>query len=48
VRYFEGYVPGVTFDRGAVSVEEAAVIAFANDYDPQPFSIDPVLARSSS
>ena len=47
MRYFEDYVPGVTFDCGLVSMDEAAIIAFGNDYDPQPFHTDPVLARPS-
>jgi acyl dehydratase len=47
VRYFEDYVPGVTFDCDTVLVDEASIIAFARDYDPQPFHTDPVLALSS-
>jgi acyl dehydratase len=41
VRYFEDFAPGVTFDCGTVSVDEAAIIAFAKEYDPQPFHVDP-------
>ncbi len=40
--YFEDYVPGLTVDCGSVSVSEAEIIAFAKEYDPQPFHVDPV------
>lgn len=41
VRYFEDFAPGVTFDCGSVSVDEGAIVAFAKEYDPQPFHVDP-------
>jgi len=41
-RYFEDYVPGFTVDCGSVSVSEAEIIAFAKEFDPQPFHVDPV------
>jgi len=41
-RYFEDYQPGLTVDCGSFSISEAEIIAFAKDYDPQPFHIDPV------
>ena len=44
IRYFEDYVPGLTIDCGSFSVGEAEIIAFAKEYDPQPFHIDPVEA----
>jgi acyl dehydratase len=43
-RYFEDYAPGFTVDCGSVSVSEAEIIAFAKEYDPQPFHVDPVAA----
>ena len=43
-RYFEDYVPGLTMDCGTVSVTEPEIIAFAKEYDPQPFHVDPVAA----
>jgi len=43
-RYFEDYVPGLTADCGTVSVSEPEIIAFAKEYDPQPFHVDPVAA----
>jgi acyl dehydratase len=42
--YFEDYVPGRTIDCGSFSVSEAEIIAFAKEYDPQPFHVDPVAA----
>jgi acyl dehydratase len=43
-RYFEDYVPGYTVDCGSITVSEADIIAFAKEYDPQPFHVDPVAA----
>jgi acyl dehydratase len=44
-RYFEDYVPGLTVDCGSFSMTEAEIIAFAKEYDPQPFHVDPVGAK---
>lgn len=44
-RYFEDYIPGLTVDCGSFSFSEAEIIAFAEQYDPQPFHIDPVAAK---
>lgn len=41
-RYFEDYVPGFTVDCGSFSITETEIIAFAKEYDPQPFHVDPV------
>ena len=43
-RYFEDYVPGNSVDCGSFSLSEAEIIAFAKEYDPQPFHVDPVAA----
>jgi acyl dehydratase len=43
--YFEDYVPGFTTDCGSFTMTEAAIIAFAEKYDPQPFHVDPVAAK---
>jgi len=40
VRYFEDYVPGLIVDCGTFSVDEEGIIAFAKQYDPQPFHVD--------
>jgi acyl dehydratase len=45
-RYFEDYVPGLTVDCGRFSLSEAEIIAFARDYDPQPFHVDPEEAKN--
>jgi acyl dehydratase len=44
-RYFEDYVPGLTMDCGSFTMSEADIIAFAKEYDPQPFHVDPVAAE---
>lgn len=44
-RYFEEYVPGLTVDCGTFSVSEGEIVAFATEYDPQPFHIDSAGAR---
>jgi acyl dehydratase len=44
-RYFEDYVPGITLDCGSFSLSEEEIIAFAKEYDPQPFHVDPVAAK---
>jgi acyl dehydratase len=44
-RYFEDYVPGLTIDCGSYTLSEAEIIAFARDFDPQPFHVDPEAAR---
>jgi len=45
-RYFEDYVPGLTVDCGTFTVSEAEIVAFAAQYDPQPFHVDPVGAKN--
>ncbi|PKU24863.1 MaoC family dehydratase [Telmatospirillum siberiense] len=44
-RYFEDYVVGDVHRFGRIAVEEAEVISFARQFDPQPFHIDPDAAR---
>lgn len=41
LNYFEDYVPGTTYDCGSVSVSQAEIIFFAEQFDPQPFHVDP-------
>ena len=47
-RYFEDFRPGETFPLGSRTITEADIIAFARDYDPQLFHIDPEAAQRSS
>jgi acyl dehydratase len=46
-RYFEDFRIGDTFAGGSVDVTQDAIIAYARQYDPQPFHIDPEAARST-
>jgi acyl dehydratase len=39
-RYFEDFHVGEVIDVGSVSVSQAEIIAFAEQYDPQPMHID--------
>jgi acyl dehydratase len=45
-RYFEDYATGTTRECGSVSVDEASIVAFAKEFDPQPFHVDPAAAAS--
>jgi acyl dehydratase len=44
LRYFDDYRPGATYDCGSVSVDQAGIISFAKEFDPQPFHVDPEAA----
>jgi acyl dehydratase len=44
-RYFEDYVEGDVHSFGSIAVEEADVIAFAKQFDPQSFHTDPEAAK---
>ena len=46
-RWFEDYVPGTVYDLGSVMVDEQEVIAFAQQFDPQPFHLDKEQAEKS-
>jgi acyl dehydratase len=45
--YFEDFVVGDTMELGSVEVTSAAIIEFAERFDPQPFHVDPVAAEQS-
>jgi acyl dehydratase len=45
-RYFEDYATGTTRECGSVSVDEASIVAFAKEFDPQPFHVDSAAAAS--
>jgi len=47
MRYFEDFTVGQVVDLGTVSPTAEAIIAFAREYDPQPFHVDPEAATSS-
>jgi acyl dehydratase len=44
--YFEDYTLGSTYECGSVSIDQASIIAFAKEFDPQPFHVDPVAAAA--
>lgn len=46
-RYLEDYADGDTQDFGRVEVTAEAIIAFAAQYDPQPFHLDPEAGRAT-
>jgi len=45
MHYFEDFHIGDTFDLGPLTVTAEEIIAFANQFDPQHFNIDPQLAK---
>ena len=47
-RWFEDYMPGTVHDLGSVAVDEQEVIAFARQFDPQPFHLDKERAEKSA
>jgi acyl dehydratase len=44
--YFADYVLGATYECGSVSVDQAGIIAFGKEFDPQPFHVDPMAAAA--
>jgi acyl dehydratase len=46
-RYFEDYSPGDVYEFGAITVSETEIVAFARQFDPQYFHIDPAKAAAS-
>ena len=47
-RWFEDYVPGAVHDLGSVVVDKQEVVAFARQFDPQPFHLDQERAEKSA
>lgn len=45
VRYLDDFSEGEQFDLGSFTFTEAEIIAFATEFDPQEFHIDPVAAK---
>ncbi|MBC7404758.1 MAG: MaoC family dehydratase [Cytophaga sp.] len=45
--YFEDFVPGKVIELGSRTVSEDEIIAYATQFDPQPFHIDKVAAEDS-
>src|SRR5438105_15120163 len=46
-RYFEDLKAGDRFKSETYGVSEEQIIAFAREFDPQPFHLDPALARQT-
>lgn len=46
-RHFEDFTPGEVIELGDFSLSEDEIVAFARQYDPQPFHVDPELAAES-
>jgi acyl dehydratase len=47
-RYFEDFTPGDEIRSAGLTLTEAAIVAFAALYDPQPFHIDVEAAKQTS
>lgn len=45
--YFEDFEPGQDIDLGTRTVTEEEIVAFAREYDPQPFHVDHDAAAQS-
>jgi acyl dehydratase len=45
--YFEDFAPGQTIELGTRTVSEEEIVAFAREWDPQPFHVDPEAAKES-
>ena len=46
-RYFEDLRVGDRFKSGTYKVSEEQIISFAREFDPQPFHLDPAVARQT-
>ena len=44
---FDTLAPGDVLDLGSRQVTAAEIVAFARDFDPQPFHLDPAAAEAS-
>ncbi len=44
--YFDDYALGSTYECGSVSIDQASIVAFAKEFDPQPFHVDPMAAAA--
>ena len=45
--HFEDFEPGQVYELGTRSVTEEELVAFAREWDPQPFHVDPEAAKES-
>lgn len=47
VRYFEDLEVGATYEVGGYALTKAEIVAFAEQFDPQPFHLDEAAAEES-
>jgi acyl dehydratase len=47
LRYFEDFAVGDVYELGSRALTQDQIIAFAREYDPQPFHVDPEAAKRS-
>jgi acyl dehydratase len=47
VRYFEDFTPGQVIELGSRTISKEGVLAFAREFDPQPFHVDEEAAKRS-
>ncbi len=47
MRYFEDFTPGDVIELGARTITKERILAFAREFDPQPFHTDEAAARRS-
>lgn len=47
MKYLEDFRPGEVYELGTVTLTEDDILEFGRRYDPQPFHVDPELAKSS-
>jgi acyl dehydratase len=45
--YLEDFAVGQTYGSGRLTVDEAEIIRFAREFDPQPFHLDPEAAKGT-
>jgi acyl dehydratase len=46
--YFEDFEPGAVFDLGKRTLSKEEIVAFAREFDPQPFHVDEEAANEST
>jgi acyl dehydratase len=47
IRYLEDFAAGQIYRSGSVHIDKQQIIAFATEFDPQPFHVDEVAAQNS-
>ena len=47
IRYFDDFKPGQIFELGRHTITKESIVAFAREYDPQPFHTDEEAAKET-